>query len=393
MATKKRDYYELLGVQRDASADDIKKAYRKMAMKYHPDRNAGDEQAAEMFKEVSEAYEVLSDQTKRQRYDQFGHDGVKSAFGPGGFDFGRDFSHSADFQDIFSSLFSGGGIFGDIFGGGQRRRSHDGSQRGADLRFDLEIDLEEALFGVERDVVLPITEACDDCNGSGAARGSSRENCRQCGGRGSVVTGGGFIQFQQTCPVCRGEGTIVRTPCKKCQGSGRSKVRRSLKLRVPPGVETGSRLRVPGKGEGGQRGGAPGDLYVITHVRDHPIFERQGAELACTVYVRPEVAALGGDVPVPTPDGIANLKLPQGTPNGKVFRLRGKGAPLLGGGGHGDLHARIEIEVPAHLTGSQKRLLQSFAESCSESNYPQASRTAKQATEFLSRREALKSQK
>jgi molecular chaperone DnaJ len=397
MATK-RDYYELLGVQRNATEDEIKKAYRKMAMKYHPDRNPNNTEAAEKFKEVSEAYEVLSDASKRQRYDQYGHDGLKSAFGPGGFDFGRDFSHSGDFQDIFSSLFGGGGggggggIFGDMFGGGgQRRRSRDGSQRGADLRFDLEIDLEEAIFGVERNIDLPVTEACGDCNGTGAAKGSSRETCRQCGGQGSVVSNGGFIQFQQTCPVCRGEGTIIRTPCKKCNGAGRVKVRRNLSLRIPAGVETGSRLRVSGKGEGGVRGGPAGDLYVILHVRDHDIFERQGEDLACTVPVSPDVAALGGDLPVPTPDGLATLKLPHSTPNGKVFRLRGKGVPSLNGGGAGDLHVRISIEVPAHLSSNQKRLLQSFAESCDPSNYPETTQMHKQAEAFMARREALKS--
>ena len=392
MSTK-RDYYELLGVSRGASTDDIKKAYRKLAMKYHPDRNPNDTAAADKFKEISEAYEVLSDSAKRQRYDQFGHEGVKSAFGPGGFDFGRDFTHADDIQDIFSSLFGGGGggIFGEMFGGGQRRRSRDGSQRGADLRFDLEIDLEEAIFGVERNIDLPITEACSECNGSGAAKGSSRETCRQCGGQGSVITGGGFIQFQQTCPVCRGEGTIIRTPCKKCSGAGRVKIRRTLALRIPAGVETGARLRVSGKGEGGLRGGPSGDLYVMLHVRDHEIFARQGADLACTVPVSPDVAALGGDIPVPTPDGLATLKLPHGTPNGKVFRLRGKGVPSLNGTGAGDLHVHISIEVPAHLSGSQKRLLQSFAESCGEANYPDMARMHKQVEAFMERRNALKS--
>ena len=394
--SNKRDYYELLGVQRNASADEIKKAYRKMAMKYHPDRNAGNDEAAEKFKEVSEAYEVLSDPAKRQRYDQFGHDGVKSAFGPGGFDFNRDFSHSADFQDIFSSLFGGGGggIFSEMFGGGAgaRRRSRDGAQRGADLRCDLEIDLEEAIFGVERNIELPVSEPCGECNGSGAAKGSSRETCRQCDGHGSIVSNGGFIQFQQTCPVCRGEGTVIRTPCRKCNGTGRVKVRRSLTLRIPAGVETGSRLRVAGKGEGGLRGGPSGDLYVVLHVRDHEIFDRQGADLACIVPVSPDVAALGGDVPVPTPDGEAMLKLPPGTPNGKIFRLRGKGARSLDGSGVGDLHVRISIEVPVHLNSKQKQALQTFAEACDTGNYPEAARMRKKVNNFMARRDALKKQ-
>jgi len=390
MSTNKRDYYELLGVQRNASADEIKKAYRKLAMKYHPDRNAGNAEAAEKFKEVSEAYEVLSDSSKRQRYDQYGHDGLKSAFGPGGFDFGRDFSHSADFQDIFSSLFGGGGgLFGEMFGGGSRRRSRDGSQRGADLRFDLEIDLEEAIFGVERHIELPVTEPCVDCNGTGAAKGSSRETCRQCGGHGVVIVGGGFIQMRQTCPVCQGAGTIIRNPCKSCCGGGRVKTPRHIALRIPKGVETGSRLRLAGKGESGLRGGEAGDLYVVLHVRDHELFQRQDDDLACTVHVSPLLAALGGEIEVPTPDGHARIRLPAGTPNNKVFRLRDKGMPNLHGG-VGDLHVRVELEVPAHLSSKQKRLLEEFNALASAENFPDAARQRKAAETFLARRDALR---
>ena len=386
----KRDYYEVLGVSKSAAADEIKKAYRKLAMKHHPDRNPDNKDAAEKFKEICEAYEVLSDTDKRQRYDQYGHAGMKSAFGPGGFDFGRDFSHmqDMDLQDILGSFFGGG--FGDIFGGGGQRRSSNpnAAHRGDDLRFDLEIDFEEALFGSEREVDLSVNDACETCRGTGAASGSSRETCRQCGGHGVVVVGGGFIQMRQTCPVCHGEGTIIRNPCKKCNGTGRVKTPRHIALRIPKGVETGSRLRLTGKGESGLRGGPAGDLYVVLHVREHDVFQRQDDDLACTVHVAPDIAALGGDIEIPTPDGHARIKLPAGTPNGKVFRLREKGMPSLNGG-CGDLHVRVEIEVPTHLSSKQKRVLEDFASLTTPDNYPEATRQAKACDTFFARREAL----
>ena len=388
MSTK-RDYYDVLGVGRSATPDELKKAYRKLAMQYHPDRNPDNKDAAEKFKEVCEAYEVLSDPDKRKRYDQFGHEGVKSAFGPGGFDFGRDFTHAGDFQDLFENLFGGG--FGDLFGGGGRRRSRNpgAAQRGDDLRFDLEIDFEEALFGSEREVDLSVNDVCGACHGSGAAAGSSREPCRQCGGHGSVVVGGGFIQMRQTCPVCNGDGTIIRNPCKPCGGTGRVKTPRHIALRIPRGVETGSRLRLAGKGESGLRGGPPGDLYVVLHVRDHEIFERHDDDLACTVHVSPATAALGGDVEIPTPDGFARIKLPAGTPNGKVFRLREKGMPSLNGG-CGDLHARIELEVPQHLSSKPRKLLEDFAAQTGPDNFPEAAKLSKATERFYARRDALR---
>ena len=385
MAETKRDYYEVLGVERTASADEIKKAYRKLAMKYHPDRNPGDQEAADKFKEASEAYEVLSNPDKRQRYDQFGHAGTN--FGPGGFDFNRDFTGGADFADIFGSLFGGG--LGDLFGGGrQRSRNPNAPQRGADLRFDLEIDLEEAIFGVSREVDLPIGEDCPDCGGTGAAKGTKRETCRQCGGRGVVTTSNGFIHIQQTCPVCQGEGTVIRTPCKSCGGTGRRKSRRKITLNIPKGVDTGSRLRLAGKGENGLRGGEPGDLYVVIHVREHDIFERNDADLVCNVFVPPHIAAVGGMVQVPTPEGEASLKIQPGTANGKVYRLRGKGMTTLHGD-VGDLLVRIEIEVPQHLSSSQKKALEAFGESCTEDNFPEAHRMRRSAGKFMERREAL----
>ena len=384
MAEQKRDYYEVLGVEKTASADDIKKAYRKLAMKYHPDRNPNNPEAAEKFKEASEAYACLSDPEKRERYDRFGHDG--SAFGPGGFDFGRDFQ-GVDLGDILGNLFGGG--LGDLFGGGrQRQRNPNAPQRGADLRFDLEIDLEEAMFGVSREVDLPIGEDCPDCGGTGAAKGTKRETCRQCGGRGVVTTSNGFIHFQQTCPVCQGEGTMIRTPCKSCGGSGRRKTRRKVTLNIPKGVDTGSRLRLAGKGESGLRGGEAGDLYVVIHVREHDIFERNDADLVCNVFVPPHIAAVGGMVQVPTPEGEASLKIQPGTANGKVYRLRGKGMTTLRGD-VGDLLVRVELEVPQHLSSSQRKALEAFGESCTEDNFPEARKVRRGMDNFMARREAL----
>jgi len=385
----KRDYYEVLGVAKSTSADDIKKAYRKLAMQYHPDRNPNDNAAAEKFKEASEAYEVLSDTDKRRTYDQFGHEGMKSTFGQGGFDFNRDFTHSADLQDILESLFNGGMNFN----GGRRRqqsREPNGPERGEDLRFDLEIDLEEALFGAERELELPVREDCAACKGTGAAAGSTRETCRQCGGHGFVVAGGGFFQIRQTCPACQGAGTVIRKPCPTCKGTGRVKTRKKLQLRIPHGVETGSRLRLSGKGESGVRGGPAGDLYVVLHVREHEIFQRDGDNLHCTLHVSAAVAALGGDVDVPTPDGTAKLRLAPGTPSGKVLRLNGKGMPSLNGRTIGDLYARVIVEAPINLTSEQKGLWQQLLSAEKLNNYPQAQYLHQQAEEFYKRRDILR---
>ena len=389
----KNDYYELLGVPRESSADQIKKAYRKLAMKYHPDRNQGDSVAEEKFKEVSEAYEVLSDTQKRQRYDQYGHDGMKSTFGPGGFDFSRDFTHVSDLQDILGSIFGdGGGSFGDFFGGGGgggRQRRSNGPQQGSDLRFDLDIDLEEAVFGSEREITLPLNVDCEDCEGSGAAAGSKPESCKQCGGHGQVLSGGGFFQVRQTCPICRGQGAIATKPCKTCNGAGRKKKRKRLSLKIPKGVETGSRLRLPGKGEGGGRGGPPGDLYVMMNVRPHDLFERSGDDLYCRVPVPFEVAALGGEIEVPTVDGMAKLKLAPGTETGKTFRLRGKGVPSVEGYGRGDLHVQIVAEVPVKLNGQQKKMLKELLESGKDANYPDRMKFHKTAERFMDRKNAI----
>lgn len=391
MATK-TDYYELLGVSRTASDDEIKKAYRKQAMKYHPDKNQGDAAAEAKFKEISEAYEVLSDPGKRQRYDQFGHDGMKQAFGPGGFDFSRDFTHASDLQDILGSLFGGGGgMFDDFFGGGGggRRRSRTGPQRGNDLRFNLEIDLEEAAFGSEREVSLPISEECGDCKGSGMAKGAKPEQCRHCAGRGSVVSGGGFFQVRQTCPVCGGAGTMVTNPCGSCQGTGRTKVKRRLTLKIPKGVDSGSRLRLTGKGEGGVRGGPAGDLYVVMHVRQHELFERRENDLYCEIPIPLHLAALGGELQVPTIDGYAKLKLSPGTENGKVYRLRGRGMPDVDGYGRGAMHVRVVLETPVKLSSAQKKLLKELGEQDAKKNYPSADHIRDVADAFYERKQTI----
>ena len=388
----KRDYYEVLGVSKSASADEIKSAYRKLAMKYHPDRNPGDEEAKAKFQEASEAYEVLSNDEKRQRYDQFGHQGVN--FGPGGFDFGRDFSHFQDIDlgDILNSVFGGGmggGAFGGMFGGGRRQANPDGPQRGADMSMELEVDFEEALFGSERTLDLTLPEECDQCHGSGAARGSKRTTCPTCGGRGAVVRGNGFFQVRQTCPKCGGEGSVIERPCPACHGSGQMRAKRQVTLRIPKGVDTGSRLRLAGKGGGGLRGGEPGDLYVVVRVRDSEIFIRDGLDLAVDVPVSPISAAVGGDVDVPTPDGVANLKIPSGTPNGKLFRLRGKGVPSLRGMGTGDLVVRIVFEVPQRLTAKQRGMLDDLAKILEPENFPESQRLSAAAKQFYSRKEKL----
>ena len=388
----KRDYYEVLGVSKSASADEIKSAYRKLAMKYHPDRNPGDEEAKAKFQEASEAYEVLSNDEKRQRYDQFGHQGVN--FGPGGFDFGRDFSHFQDIDlgDILNSVFGGGmggGAFGGMFGGGRRQANPDGPQRGADMSMELEVDFEEALFGSERTLDLTLPEECDQCHGSGAAKGSKRTTCSTCGGRGAVVRGNGFFQVRQTCPKCGGEGSVIERPCPACHGSGQMRAKRQVTLRIPKGVDTGSRLRLAGKGGGGLRGGEPGDLYVVVHVRDSEIFMRDGLDLAVDVPVSPISAAVGGEVDVPTPDGIANLKIPSGTPNGKLFRLRGKGMPSLRGMGTGDLVVRIVFEVPQRLTAKQRGLLDDLAKILEPENFPESQRLSAATKQFYSRKEKL----
>lgn len=338
----KRDYYEVLGVGRDAGEGEVKKAYRRLAMKFHPDRNPDDASAEEKFKEATEAYEVLADGEKREAYDRFGHAGVdQNAGGMGGFD-GNSFS------DIFSD------VFGDIFGGS---RGGGGRGRGADLRYALELDLEQAVAGESVEIKVPALTPCEPCNGSGAKPGTSPSTCPDCGGAGQIRVAQGFFSLQQTCPRCRGAGQVITDPCGSCGGAGRVEKRKTLSVRIPPGVDTGDRIRLAGEGEAGINGGPPGDLYVQVEVREHPIFVRDGGNLYCEVPINFVDAALGGELQVPTLDGRVKLKIPAETQTGKLFRLRGKGVAPVRGGGVGDLLCRVTIETPVKLSDSQKQIL------------------------------------
>jgi len=360
----KRDYYEVLGVQKGASDEEIKKAYRKQAVKYHPDKNPGDKAAEEKFKELGEAYEVLNDSDRRALYDQYGHAAFDRRSGPG---FGRGGGFHDPFE-VFREVFGGGGIFEDLFGGGR----HDPSQpqRGDDLRYDMEITFEEAAHGCDKEITVTKPERCEVCDGSGAEAGSRIRNCPTCGGRGQVISSRGIFSIAQTCPQCQGAGRVIEKPCKTCRGAGRRERTSKIKLRIPPGVDTGSRLRSAGSGEAGFRGGPSGDLYVVLHVKAHEIFQRDGDDLLCEVPVNFVQAALGADVSVPTLDGNAPLRIPAGTQPGTMFRLKGKGIKNIQGYGYGDLHVRVNVEVPTHLTAAQKTKLQEFAELCNGKESP-----------------------
>ena len=346
----KRDYYDVLGVARTASKDDIKKAYRRLAMKYHPDRNKDDADAEAKFKEAKEAYEALSNEEKRAAYDQFGHEGLRGAAG-GGQGFGAD-----GFADIF------GDVFGDIFGGGGRRGGRSQVFRGADLGYELKLDLERAVAGDTVTIDVPTQVACEECTGSGAAKGSEPTACTTCGGAGQVRVQQGFFSIQQTCPACKGQGTVISDPCQGCNGRGRVAKNRKLSVKVPPGVDDGDRIRLSGEGEAGRNGGPPGDLYVEIRVTPHKIFEREGADLSCDVPISIATAALGGEVELPTLDGNVSLKIPAGTQSGKVFRLRGKGVTTVREPHKGDLFVRASVETPVNLTDEQEKLLRQFDE-------------------------------
>jgi len=350
----KEDYYKILGIARTASEVEIKKSYRRLAMKYHPDRNKDNSAEAEIkFKEIKEAYEVLSDPKKRSAYDQFGHAGVDNSFGGAG-----GFSGAESFSDIF------GDVFGDIFGGGGRQRSG-GAQRGADLRYNLELTLEEAVHGTEATVKVPVMVKCDECGGSGAKKGSAPVTCTTCHGHGQVRMQQGFFSIQQTCPTCHGSGQKIKDPCRKCHGQGRVQETKTLSVKVPAGVDTGDRIRLAGEGEAGVMGGPAGDLYVQVHVKEHPIFTRDGADLYCEVPINFRTACLGGELEVPTLDGKVKLKIPAETQTGKLFRLRGKGVKPVRGGPAGDLICRVVIETPVKLNKEQRELLEKLRESLS----------------------------
>ncbi len=352
----KEDYYKILGIARTASEVEIKKSYRRLAMKYHPDRNKGDSAEAEIkFKEIKEAYEVLSDPKKRSAYDQFGHAGVDNSFGGGA----GGFSGAESFSDIF------GDVFGDIFGGGGRQHSGGGAQRGADLRYNLELTLEEAVHGTEATVKVPVMVKCDECGGSGAKKGSAPVTCSTCHGHGQVRMQQGFFSIQQTCPTCHGSGQKIKDPCRKCHGQGRVQETKTLSVKVPAGVDTGDRIRLAGEGEAGVMGGPAGDLYVQVHVKEHPIFTREGADLYCEVPINFPTACLGGEMEVPTLDGKVKLKIPAETQTGKLFRLRGKGVKPVRGGAAGDLICRVVIETPVKLNKEQRELLEKLRQSLS----------------------------
>ena len=361
----KRDYYEVLGIAKGASADEIKKAYRNLALKYHPDRVHVDKkkEAEEKFKEMSEAYEVLVDPKKREGYDQYGHAGVEGSFKQGGFSW-QDFHHFDDLKDIFggadvSDLLRGFGLGGDIFGayGGKRT----GPRPGADLEAQMEISFEDAAFGGEKTITIPRYEACKECGGTGAKAGSKMDRCSDCGGRGQVRTSNGFFNVVQHCPACGGAGSVIKTPCPACGGRGRVKIKRSITVKIPAGVDSGSRLRIHGEGQAGEKSGRHGDLYILIYVRPHEIFERHDSDLYCEVPVDFPTAVFGGEIEVPTLEGRVKMKIPAGTQAGRVFRLRNKGIVHLHDRTRGDQLVKVQIDVPTDLTAEQRKTLKEYA--------------------------------
>ncbi|GGX98710.1 molecular chaperone DnaJ [Massilia dura] len=346
----KRDFYEILGLAKNASEEEIKKAYRKLAMKYHPDRNPDNKEAEEKFKEVKEAYEMLTNPEKREAYDRYGHAGVDPNMGGGGF------GGAGGFGDAF------GDIFGDIFGGGGGRRGGGGPQvyRGADLRYNLEITLEQAAHGFDTTIRVPAWDKCDSCHGSGAKPGTSPVTCSTCGGHGQVRMQQGFFSIQQTCPKCHGTGKIIPEPCPTCAGAGRIKRNKTLEVKIPAGIDNGMRIRSSGNGEPGTNGGPPGDLYVEIHIKAHAVFQREGDDLHCEMPISFAKAALGGEIEVPTLSGKVSFTVPEGTQSGKTFRLKGKGVKGVRSGYPGDLFCHVAVETPVKLTDKQKELLREF---------------------------------
>lgn len=358
----KRDYYEVLGVSKNATDAELKKAYRRLAMKHHPDRNEGNEVAEEKFKEAKEAHDILSDERKRAAYDQFGHAGVDNSAGPG--------PGSAGVGDIFDS------VFGDIFGGGARGGGGQRVYRGADLRYDMELSLEDAVAGTTVKIRIPKLVKCDSCSGSGAKKGSKPATCPTCAGQGQVRMQQGFFSLQQTCPQCRGQGKIIKDPCSTCHGQGRVKDTKTISVKVPPGVDNGDRIRLSSEGEAGENGGPPGDLYVHVNVKEHAIFTRDDTDLYCDVPISYTTAALGGELEVPTLDGRIKLKIPVETQSGKLFRLRGKGVRSVRSSSNGDLLCRAVVETPVNLTKEQKEILKDLERTMGEGgkkHSPQAS--------------------
>jgi molecular chaperone DnaJ len=375
MTTKKRDYYDVLGVARNAGDDEVKRAYRKLAVKFHPDKNPDDPQAEEKFKELGEAYDVLIDPDKRAAYDRFGH----AAFAQGGAA-ARGFHDPFDiFREVFGG--AGGGIFETFFGGiGARGEDR---QRGSDLRYDMQITLEEAAVGADKEIEVRKLDTCDKCGGSGADSGSRTITCPACGGRGQVISARGFFQVSQTCPRCRGVGEMIEKPCRHCHGEGRVEKLSRIKLKIPAGIQDGSRLRSSRNGEAGIRGGQHGDLYVVVHVKEHKIFQREDDDLYCEVPIPFSVAALGGEIEVPTLEGKAQVKVAAGTQSGQMFRLRGKGVVNVNGRDRGDLLARLIVEVPSRLNAEQRKKLEEFAALCGDENTPIRKSFFERAKEFF----------
>lgn len=386
MATTKRDYYEVLEVTRTVTEEELKKSYRKLAVKHHPDKNPGDAKAEEKFKELGEAYDVLSDADKRAAYDRYGH----AAFAQGGGGGARGVDPFDLFREVFGGMGgggdaggAGGGIFDQIFGGGGRSVDREGRQRGSDLRYDLQIKLEEAAAGVEKEIEITKLATCEVCSGAGAEAGSHAVTCKTCQGRGQVITSRGFFQVSQTCPRCRGTGTIIEKPCRSCSGEGRVEKTSRIKLKIPAGIEDGARLRSTRNGEAGIRGGPPGDLYVVIHVAEHPVFQREEDNLYCDVPISFVTATLGGEINVPTLEGQAALKIPAGTQSGSVFKLRGKGIAEMNTKVRGDLLTRVVVEVPSKLNAEQREKLEEFAALCGEENAPIHKSFFEKAKEFF----------
>jgi molecular chaperone DnaJ len=377
----KRDYYEVLEVSREVSFEEIKKSYRKLAVKHHPDKNPGNHAAEEKFKELGEAYEVLGDPQKRAAYDQYGHAAFDQRARARGGGFSGGFHDPLDlFREVFGGG-AGGSIFENLFGGQQSDPSQ--PQRGDDLRYDLEISLEEAALGCEKEISVTKLDKCETCHGSGAEHGSKLKTCATCGGRGQVLMSRGIFSIAQTCPHCKGAGRLLEKPCKACHGNGKRERTSKIKLRIPPGVEGGSRLRSQGNGEAGFRGGPPGDLYVALFVKHHEIFKRDGDDLICEVPVSFIQAALGAEIEVPTLEGRATIKIPAGTQPNATFRVKGRGVKNLQGYGHGDLHVRVQVEVPTHLNHEQKVKLQEFAALCDGHEAPLAQGFFEKAKKFF----------
>jgi molecular chaperone DnaJ len=378
----KEDYYDLLGVAKGATEEELKKAYRKKAVQYHPDKNPGNKESEEMFKKVSEAYEVLKDPDKRAAYDRFGHaafqgmgGGARGPSGAGGFHDPFDI-----FREVFGQGGGGGGIFDEMFGGGGGR---DGGRDGSDLRYDLELTLEEAARGAEKEISFRKLVSCEHCHGSGAEPGSKRVTCPTCRGAGQVRRSGGIIVFTQTCPTCGGAGVKIERPCLVCRGDGRVAKTTKLNVKIPPGVDTGSRLRSAGNGEAAAAGGTPGDLYIVLSVKEHELFERHGDDLFCEIPIKFTLATLGGSIEVPTLSGKASLKIPAGTQSGTTFRLRDRGMPSLRGGRHGDQLVRVHVEVPASLSAEQRRILEEFARVSGDAHEPTSRKFFEKAKKFF----------